>query len=306
MNFSDIGSAKIAYELYGGSERTIVIDTCLGGCSAEWRHIAKALSSEYRVLLYDRVGYGESSVSTLERTPENIGQELNKLLNNLGINKDIVIVGHSQGGLYSVMYSIMYPQNVKGLVLLDPATPYDNEFKEKLTEVEYKNSGVDKTKSFKAAIMLTSLGLGFILKPLLKKGPPFYYHDFSSNEKEYILNSLTKKSTYETAIAEYNGTHSTEDTKVIMDAVNSSALKGIPVKLITHSSDFYIKELEYYGNMDNETAQKIENLWQDIMKKLIKLSDRAEHIIAPNSGHYIHLTDYEVLKGAIEKIFVII
>jgi hypothetical protein len=36
------------------------------------------------------------------------------------------------------------------------------------------------------------------------------------------------------------------------------------------------------------------------------LSDKAEHITAPSSGHYIHLTDTEVLKDTIQKVFIYI
>ncbi len=55
--------------------------------------------------------------------------------------------------------------------------------------------------------------------------------------------------------------------------------------------------------MDKKTAQKIEDLWQDIMKRYLDLSSETEHIIAPNSGHYIHLTDFKVLKNTISSFY---
>lgn len=84
--------------------------------------------------------------------------ELDKLLNLIGIDKEFIIIGHSEGGLYAVEYAYLYPSKVKGLLLLDPAIPYDNLFKKQLTADEYKNSGVDKT--------------------FTKITPPFYYYDF--------------------------------------------------------------------------------------------------------------------------------
>jgi pimeloyl-ACP methyl ester carboxylesterase len=301
MNYCDIGSARIAYETYGAGDRTFVIDTCLGSCCAEWWHIAEAFSDKGKVLVYDRAGYGKSSVSTLSRTPQNMAAELNKLLYSIGIESDVIIIGHSQGGLNAVEYAVMYPDRVKGLILLDPATPFDNEFKEILTEEEFKKSGVDKTISQKTALIITSLGLGFAIKPLLKKAPPFYYYDFSSTAKAYLLQALCKKNTYKTALAEYNFAHNDRYTQDIVKAVKSSSLKNLPIKIITHSSEFYIKELEYYGNLDMLTAKKIESIWQDIMKRYLALSSETEHITAPNSGHYIHLTDFEVLKNAVER-----
>lgn len=302
MDFCDIGSAKIAYRYLGSGKKTLVIETCLGSCSAEWWHIAESLSNEYSVLLYDRPGYGESSMSTLERTPRNIAAELNKLLNLLRIENEMIIIGHSQGGLYAIEYAHAYPGKVKGLLLLDPATPFDNIFEEKLTVKEFKKSGVNKTNSYKAGLIITSLGLGFALKPLLKKAPPFYYYKFSNDATKYLLNALSRKNTYKTALAEYASTHNSVDTEDVTKAICKSSLQSLPIEIITHSSDFYIEELKYYGNMSEQTAKKIEHLWQDIMIKYLSLSSNAKHIIAPNSGHFIHLTDFEVLKNGLRNI----
>ncbi len=302
MKYCDIGSANIAYRIYGIGEKTLVIDSCLGSCSAEWWHIGEALSDKYKILVYDRAGYGESTTSTLLRTPQNIALELNKLLKSLNMDKDIVIVGHSQGGLNAIQYTSMYPDQIRGLILIDPATPFDNEFKEKLTAAEYKKSGVDKTMTYKIANIAMSLGLGFIFKPLIKKSPPFYYYDFSNEAKEYLLRASCKKNTYKTALAEYEFSHC-NDTRNISEVINNSALQDMRVILLTHSSDFYIKELEHFGNLDLQTAQRVESLWQDIMKRCLSVSSNTKYVMAPNSGHYIHLTDFEILRNSIDSFF---
>ena len=295
MNICDIGSTRLAYQIYGAGERTFVIDTALGSCSAEWRHIAELLDKNSRVLVYDRAGYGQSSVSTLERTPGNIASELKKLLGYLQIDKNIILIGHSQGGLYAVQFAVMFPESVDGLILLDPATPFDKEFKQVLSAKEYAQSGVDKTSSLKMAKVITSVGLGFALKPLLRKSPPFYYHEFTTDAQKYLLQSLCSGNTYKTALAEYAFSHDDTQTTAISEAISGTALKDLPVILITHSGDFYIKELERYGGMNTATAAKVETLWQNIMTKYLLLSKRSEHITAPNSGHYIHLTDEDLL-----------
>ncbi len=301
MNCCDIGSAKIAYKIIGSGDLTFVIDTCLGSCSAEWWQISESLSKKGKVLVYDRAGYGKSSVSMLKRTPQNIAIELYKLLNTLRIESDIIFVGHSQGGLNTIEFSLMYPDCVKGLILLDPATPFDNEFKELLTAQEYKKSGVDKTSSIKKDQIITSFGLGFTLKPLLKKAPPFCYFDFTDESKSYLLQALCKNNTYKTALEEYHFSHDQMYTNNIVNAIKNSPLENIKVKLITHSSEFYVNELKNYGNLETHTAEKIEIIWQNLMKRYLSLSDDSEHIIAPNSGHYIHLTDLEVLMNTIES-----
>ncbi|QVK19020.1 alpha/beta fold hydrolase [Mycoplasmatota bacterium] len=304
MKICGIGSTKLAYKLYANSDNknTIVIDTCLGSCSAEWWHIAQKLSNDYRVLVYDRAGYGKSSKSKLKRTPKNIALELNKLIEHLNINSNIILIGHSQGGINLIQYALDYKEKIKALVLLDPATPFDDEFKLKLSKEEYCSSGVDKTSSHKLGLVLTSLGLGFLFKPLLKKSPPFYYHNYSKEASQYLLKSLTKRKTYQTALKEYFFTHHDNSTEEIVEAIKSSSLESIHVKLITHSSSFYIKELNQFAYLDEITATKVENVWQEIMKRYIGLSKNCEYIEASNSGHFIHLTDLDLVIKTIKSI----
>ena len=71
-----IPSAQLAYALYGDGEVGVVVEMGLGASMAEWRQLAKRLSGQRTVLLYQRAGYGSSSVSALERTPGNIAMEL--------------------------------------------------------------------------------------------------------------------------------------------------------------------------------------------------------------------------------------
>lgn len=300
MEMLDIGSARIACQRFGSGKRTIVIDTALGACSAEWWHIAERLGRHSQVIVFDRAGYGDSSFSSLERTPVNVASELKSLLDQLHIERNILLVGHSQGGLYVVQFALLYPEYVDGLVLLDPATPFDAEFKDSLSRKEYKQSGVDKTASFKLGEVIASLGLGFAIQPLLAKSPPFYYHEFPPETRSYLLRSLSNRNTYKTALSEYAFSHSDTHTKQISQGIFSAALRDLPIKIITHDSDFYVKELESFGGMDTKTAAKIEALWQQIMTRFLLLSRNSEHIVAPHSGHYIHLTDEELLICAVE------
>ena len=95
----------------------------------------------------------------------------------------MILLAHSQGGLYAQQFCRLYPELVEKLILLDPLSANDNDFKEKLSEKEYKSSGVDKSSSFRTMQTLAKLHLGGITKRIMKSAPPFYYyHDFSKEE----------------------------------------------------------------------------------------------------------------------------
>lgn len=167
-------------------------------------------------------------------------------------------------------FVLQFSKKVKGLVLLDPATPFDHEFKENPTEAEYKNSGIDKTFSNKLGRLITGLGFSFTIKPLLLKSPPFYYYKFQKNAEDYILKALCRKRTYSTAIEEYKYTHNKDTTIKLCEAINNQGLRDIPLILLTHSSKFYVSELKQFANLDICTAEKVENIWQGLNEALLE------------------------------------
>jgi pimeloyl-ACP methyl ester carboxylesterase len=86
-----------------------------------WGSIPDSIAKSARVFLYDRADIGKSDTSRLERTIPNMVIELRSILKNQNINPPYILVGHSLGGLITRYFSGNYPDEVKGLLLLDPA-----------------------------------------------------------------------------------------------------------------------------------------------------------------------------------------
>lgn len=299
MEFCDIGTANIAYRVFGTPPVSIVIEGAINSCNAEWWEFCSELKDQ-SVLVYDRAGYGESSISTLPRTPENIVKEFSILLKNLNIKNDFVLVGHSQGGFYATLFTLLHPERVNNLILLDPLSYRDNDFKSLLSEKEFNASGVDKSKTFQMGRLLTSLHLGFLVKGLLKKNPPFCYHTFTPEAENYILKSLLQSKQYSTALEEYRFSHDEAQLAYFKDFAQEVSTKYL---LITHSSTKLIEEYVSIWGVDKNLAEKVENIWQKLMEAMIRFSRNPEKLIAANSGHYIHLTDQEMVLNEIRKIF---
>ena len=286
-------SAALTYEKYGDGDVNLVIEMGLGASMAEWRQLAEKLAGRHTVLLYQRAGYGASSTSTLERTPENIAAELHLLLHQAGHDRKVTILAHSQGGLYAWKFAKMYPEQVDKLVLLDPLSPEDYRFRMELTEEEFRKSGVDKTAGLRLNLRLTKLHLGWLVRRAMRTAPPFYYYNgFSNAETAEILCGVGKSQTYQTALAEYAAAH---DMKQLAGMLDKENLLHIPVILVTHNSGFAEKEIREFGGASEEQARKIETLWQDIMDTYLSCCENGERSRAEHSSHYIHLTDPDLI-----------
>jgi pimeloyl-ACP methyl ester carboxylesterase len=88
-----------------------------------WTDIRHKLAESYRVVSYDRAGLGWSDIGPMPRTAEHIVEELHSLLERANIPPPYVLVGHSFGGLTMPLFAVLYPQQIAGMVLVDPVVP---------------------------------------------------------------------------------------------------------------------------------------------------------------------------------------
>jgi len=72
-------------------------------------------------VLYDRAGTGWSDDADLPRSADDVTDELRALLRAVELPAPYLLVGHSLGGAYVQRYAQRFPDEVAGLLLLDPA-----------------------------------------------------------------------------------------------------------------------------------------------------------------------------------------
>lgn len=116
----DIGDHKLYISCIGSGKRTIILDTGIGETFESWESILQTLRAEMRVCAYHRAGYGKSEIGPMPRDRQRETDELHQLLVIAKENSSIVLVGHSFGALNMQVYADTSPENVKGLVLIDP------------------------------------------------------------------------------------------------------------------------------------------------------------------------------------------
>lgn len=114
---------KVTYSLAGQGTPAVVLQSGLGDGRAPWATVYQALLPRHRVLALDRPGYGASPAASGPRDPCQIATETRQVLQQAGVSPPYLLVGHSLGGLYQYVFARLYPQDVAGLVLLDPTHP---------------------------------------------------------------------------------------------------------------------------------------------------------------------------------------
>ena len=106
-----------------GSMPAVVFEAGLGDSSASWRKVADSIAKTTQVVRYDRAGLGCSQANITSRTATEIASELHDALSNAQVAPPYVLVSHSAGAWYVLVFAAEYPAEVKGLVLVDPTPP---------------------------------------------------------------------------------------------------------------------------------------------------------------------------------------
>jgi pimeloyl-ACP methyl ester carboxylesterase len=119
--YVNIDQQKYRIKEFGIGEITVILESGMSDSLEVWGEIPDSVAKYARVFLYDRADIGKSGPSKNERTIPNIVFELRSILKNQNIIPPYILVGHSLGGLITRYFAGNYPDEVKGLLLLDPA-----------------------------------------------------------------------------------------------------------------------------------------------------------------------------------------
>ena len=112
--FIDVKDGKLYYEMKGHGDETIVFihDGLVHG--EVWDNQFASFSEKFRVVRYDRRGYGRSPKP--EKTYSNI-EDLYQVFTSLNIDKAILI-GMSAGGGLAIDFTLAHPEKVSSLIVV--------------------------------------------------------------------------------------------------------------------------------------------------------------------------------------------
>ncbi len=91
-----------------------------------WQYLAPVLATKYRVITIDLLGHGNTDCLGYVHTMEDQADMVHHVLHELKIRKS-VLIGHSMGGYVALAFAELYPDNVKGLVLLNSTSRADSD-----------------------------------------------------------------------------------------------------------------------------------------------------------------------------------
>jgi len=119
--FVTVDGARLHFVIKGAGSPVVLIHGNPGSCQ-DWSRLYGPISSRYCAFAFDRPGHGHSDRPNHghDVTVEVQARLLSSALDQLRVERPIV-VGHSWGGALAILYALLYPRDVSGVVLLAPA-----------------------------------------------------------------------------------------------------------------------------------------------------------------------------------------
>ena len=110
--------------IHGNGEETVVLLPGYGTAAPgiDFKPLVDELSPFYRVVVIEPFGYGLSDITEKERSIENIVSEVHECLQQLNIDR-YILMGHSISGIYSLDYVNKYKNEVSAFVGIDSSVP---------------------------------------------------------------------------------------------------------------------------------------------------------------------------------------
>lgn len=122
----EVDNKKINYKIFNenNTKRTILLIGGSGATDLSLSFNLLAQQIEAKIVLINRYGYGLSDDVHKKASVENIVDFYRNVLKELNITEEVFLMPHSIGGMYAMYWSLLYPNEIEGIIGLDIGSPY--------------------------------------------------------------------------------------------------------------------------------------------------------------------------------------
>ena len=118
----DFGPRRLHLYEQGSGSPAVILEAGIAGTSLGWALVQPEIAKFTRVCGYDRAGLGWSDAALSVPSVSDALIDLHTLLSRANVPPPYVLVGHSFGGLLVRAYAHRMPEEVAGLILIDPVS----------------------------------------------------------------------------------------------------------------------------------------------------------------------------------------
>ncbi|OBT39053.1 hypothetical protein VE00_10876 [Pseudogymnoascus sp. WSF 3629] len=294
----NIGTHSLALYTHGpepSSSKAPVVLFISGVASdaLNWQAVVRLLGPSLRSYTYDRSGYHNSESSPLAPTAENVALELSLLIEKAPISNPLILVGHSWAGVLSHEYiALKGTDQIAGLVLVDAnheTAPLVMDVNDPILGTV--SAGVEAYSAWgvEAEHKLT----------------PEEWNAFKAAESTEKFKQIEAKEEFENYLPSFETLRKKELSKkqplvgdkpvYVIGGIRSRDWNGLYKAGVakgngTEEQRSHVRELIRTVDAKNE----------GLMKEFLKLSTKSELVFATESGHFVQMTQPEIVVDGVK------
>jgi pimeloyl-ACP methyl ester carboxylesterase len=265
----DIGGRTLNVHCVGEGQPTVVFVSGRTAPGYVWTPTQRGVSAFTRACWYDRADLGWSDSGPDPAWGDQAARDLHQLVQNAGLPRPLVLVGHSFGGYVIRLYHHAFPGEVSGMVFADTAL----EDAGTIRGMPHRERPAVPRWIIRS--LSTVLGrLGMMRYLATDPGPPL--PGWSAEEWD-ILAALRRQRKVAVADAQVGPERATADL-----ARAAGGLEDMPLIVLTQGR-----------GLDG---------WSDLQRQLAGRSRRGRQVLVPNSGHGMPMEAPAAIVSAVREI----
>lgn len=277
----DIGGRRIQLEARGSGTPTVVFEAGMDiGGALNWSAVHDEIAQTTRACAYSRAGIMWSDPRTGPHSGRGVAEDLHAALLRAGERPPFVLVGHSAGGPYAMIYAKYFPSEVAGLVFVDASHPeQEARFRAlKPAAPERREQGIKRRLT---ALLARTGGLRAALAFSGKATP-----------QEAALRAYAPAS----LAANLKETQAWEQT--LAEAGSARDLGERPLYVLTATAPTPAAVLARCGTTA-EQDRRMKEAWLQMHEEQAAWSSRSRHQVLADAGHYLQCERPETVAAAV-------
>ena len=303
----DVGGHKINLYCSGQGSPTVVLDAGEAETMYTWRRVQPGIAKFTRVCSYDRASMGFSTDGPLPRDASAMVTDLHTALQRAHIAPPYVLVGHSIAGLYAPLYADRYPQEVAGMVLVDPSFPNQKQALQTASPTMKRMEALGNsanTACYQAALH-GNLGLehgseanapcGFPPNAAAAQKAACEKNGAAWCQLQHLVYSRLVRPGFWVALgSEDEASDATDSAELLKEQRSYGAM---PLTVLTAAND-----TDEAAPIPPAEMREVQRVWSAGHERIAHLSSAGTHSVVAKSGHFIQLERPAVVTAAIENV----
>ncbi len=270
----DIDGRQMHIDCRGTGSPTIIVEQGLGAQPLSWAPVIEQLSAITTTCAYDRAGMGYSEPLDGPTRAVEVARRLGELLRRAGVTDPLVFVAWSAGGVYARQFQRQFPAKVAGMVLVD--STHEQQI-QRLGEPEMPSVHPLYWDQY-----LAPLGWFRLTGQVQRR---FENSPHARDIRDRLIALNLQSHLPRTLIAEGEGFRAD-----LLVGRAPASLGDIPLIVLSE------------GKPDIPFMQERLAVWTGLQRELAGLSTRGRHVVAMQSGHFIHLTEPALIVDAARQV----